>query len=192
MEWLADKLTNYIIKKKIIDSGSYEIYYYGMLTGLELVLCVAICFIIAIYLKSLLEFIVLIGLLFSLRAYVGGIHLKHYLACLICSCLIITFLLIVAHTWNPDIRIAVAVTFITVFLINRLAPEATKERVKDHEEVVFFDKQRKRILFGIAVLDIVFLILELKVFWTLIMYTLLVVLVSMILGICKRMIVNVL
>lgn len=74
---------------------------------------------------------------FSLRAYVGGIHLKHYLACLICSCLIITLLLVVAHTWNPDLRVSVIITAAAFFLINLLAPVATKDRVNDYEEAAF-------------------------------------------------------
>lgn len=183
MEWLADKLTDYIINKEIICKESYEIYRYGMLTGLEMTLCMVICSIIAIHLKSFSEFTVLIMVFFSLRAYVGGIHLKHYPACLLCSCLVITSLLIVAHSWNLDLWITVIATTVILFLIDWLAPVTTKERVNDHEEAVFFNRQRKRILFGIAALDIVFVILGLRVFWSLIMYTMLIVLISMILGI---------
>jgi accessory gene regulator len=186
MNWLADKLTVYIINKKIISSECYEVYQYGMLTGLEMTLCMAICTIIAIHLKSFLEFTVLIAVFFSLRAYVGGIHLKHYPTCLICSCLVITFLLVAAHSWNPDAHVAVSVTFFACTLINWLAPTATKERLNDSEEEAFFNKQRKRILFGIAALDIMFILLKLKVFWSLIMYTMLVVLLSMIFEISKK------
>ncbi len=185
MEWLADNLTNYIIKKDIISSESFEIYRYGMLTGLEMTLCMVICSIIAIHLKSFLEFVILIAVFFSLRAYVGGIHLKHYLACLMCSCLIITLLLVASHTWIPELWVSVIVTSATFFLINLLAPAATKDRVNNYEETVFFNRQRKRILFGIAVLDIVFILLGLKVFWSMMMYTMLVVLISMIIGISK-------
>lgn len=186
MERLADRLTNYIVKKNIIDKESYEIYRYGMLTGLEMTLCMAICFIIAILLKSFLEFIVLVVVFFSLRAYVGGIHLKHYLSCLVCSCLVITFLLVVAQTWKMDLLVAVPVTAASFFVINRLAPSATKGRVNDQEEMVFFRKQRKRILFGVAALDMMFIILGLKIYWSLIMYTMLVVLISMVIGISKN------
>lgn len=100
MEQLAEKLTRYIIKKKIIGKEGYEVYRYGMLTGLEMALCMAICTIIAIYLKSFLEYIILIAVFFSLRAYVGGIHLKHFAACLICSCSIITSLLIATRSFS--------------------------------------------------------------------------------------------
>lgn len=186
MEWLADKLTCYIIKKKSIDDTKYEIYRYGMLTGLEVTLCMAICIIIAIHLKSFLEFIVLIAVLFSLRAYVGGIHLKHYLACLFCSCFIITLLLFTARYWSLSLKVAMIVTMVAFFLIYRLAPITTKEKVNDKEEGVFFDGQRKRILLGIAVLDIGFMVLRLKIYWSLIMYTMLVVLISMVLGIRKN------
>lgn len=186
MEWLADKLTNYIIKKNNIESESYEVYHYGMLTGLEMTLCMAICSIIAIHLKSFLEFIVLLVVFFSLRAYVGGVHFKNYFACLICSCSVITFLLTIARFWILDMRVTLIVTMVTIVLINWLAPVATKERVYDTDEAVFFNKQRKRVLLGIVILDIIFIIFEYNAFCSLIMYTMLVVLVSMIIGIYKN------
>lgn len=38
MERIADKLTHYIIKSRIIGEGDYEIYRCGILTGLEMTL----------------------------------------------------------------------------------------------------------------------------------------------------------
>lgn len=186
MEWLADKLTNYIIHNKNVDKESFEVYRYGMLTGLEMTLCMAICAIIAILLKSFLEFIILIAVFFSLRAYVGGIHFKKYFACLICSCLIITFLLVAARCWNPDMGVNVFITLTSIVLINGLAPVTTKERVNDADEAAFFDKQRKRILLGIVILDIVFIIYKLDAFYSLIMYIMLAILISMVLEIIKK------
>lgn len=185
MEWLADKLTIYIINKKVISRESYKIYCYGFLTGMEMILCVMICTIIAVYLKSFGEFLILITVFFSLRAYVGGIHLKHYFLCLICSCFVITFLLVASHLWVPNEYVAATVTSFTAFLIIKLAPLATRERIGDPEEAAFFNKQRKHIFFVIALLDLFFLIFDLDVFWSLIMYTMLVVLFSMLLGLYK-------
>ncbi len=64
MEELADKLARYIVKMGVIGKEDYEIYRYGLLIGLEMTLCMAICSIIAIYLKSFLEFVVLIAAFF--------------------------------------------------------------------------------------------------------------------------------
>lgn len=86
----------------------------------------------------------------------------------------------------PDLCVAIIVTFITLLLINWLAPMATKCSVSDSCEEIFFNRQRKRILAGIVGLDVVFIILELKEYWSLIMYTMLVILISMILGLRKR------
>lgn len=185
MEQLAEKLTRYIIKKEIISKEEYELYRYGMLTGLEMALCMAICTIIAIYLKSFLEYIVLIAVFFSLRAYVGGIHLKHFASCLICSCSVITSLLIAANLFSVYLLVALGVTVITMFVISRLAPLATKENANDREQIIFFAKQRRRILIAIAILDIVFAILGCKILWSLITYTMLMILFSIILKIVK-------
>lgn len=184
MDTLADKLTRYIIKKEIIDQENYGVYRYGMLTGLEMALCMAICTSIAIYLKSFFQFMVLIAVFFSLRAYVGGLHLKRFTACLACSCAVITLLLVAARSFIPDLHLALGVTVIMLLAISVLAPLATRDRTD--EEAAFFAKQRIRILIIITILDGVFVILGLKEFWSLIMYALMTILLSMVLGIVKK------
>lgn len=186
MNKIADRLTRYIIKNEIIDKEDYETYRYGMQTGLEMTICMALCTFISIYLKLFLEFAVLVAVFFSLRAYVGGLHLRHFLTCLICSCLIITLLLLLARSFTLDSRIAVGVTVITLYVINLMAPLATKDRPQDQEETAFFAKQRRRIYFAIIILDIAFAIFNFREMCSLIMYTIIIVLFSMILGLIKR------
>lgn len=186
MDKLADKLTRYIIEKGLIIEEEYEIYRYGMLTGLEMTLCMAICTVMAIHLKAFLEFIVLIAVFFSLRAYVGGIHLKHFSTCLLCSCITIVIILIIAHTDISNKYVYLGISIIELLLVSKLAPSTTKDRVNDKDEAFFFAKQRMKILIAIAIVDVLFTILNMKEFISLIMYTLSVVLLSMVLGVLKK------
>ncbi len=109
--------------------------------------------------------------------------MKHFWACLLCSCLVITSLLISARWFYVDFPTAITVTIAVLFAVNCLAPLATRESVNDREEAVYFAKQRKRIFILLIIAELIFMILDFKQLWSLIMYTVLIVLASMILGI---------
>ena len=186
MEWLADKLTRYIVQKEHICKEKYAIYRYGMLTGLETLSCMAICVIISIALNAFCELLVLFMVFFSLRAYVGGIHLTHFIACLVCSCSIVFFLLFASQHWKIPVKLAIVITVIGLLAIKLFAPLATKEMVCDQESVLFFYKQRNKVLLGIFVCDVIFVLLKLEVLWSLILYAILVVLISILLEIGRQ------
>ena len=183
---LADKLTSYILKQNIIKEEDYAIYKYGMLTGLEMILCLAICFGIAIYIKSFLEFIILVTIFFSLRAYVGGIHTRHYISCLICSCTVIISLLIVSKVLVPPCCVSWIITGTTLLVINALAPASVGEKLSEKKESIFFEKQRKNILVSIAVMDTIFMVLTFSRYLALIMFAMSAILISVVLGLLKN------
>lgn len=183
MNQLADKLTLYIIKCKLITEDDYEMYKYGMLTGLELIICVFISALISICMGEFLEFVILTAVFFSLRAYVGGIHMRNFSTCLICSCSVICVLLELANTFVLNPIVSVLVTFFNLVIINRLAPYATEEYINDQKEERYFALQRNKILFVVFVVDIIFLFLGLKTFLSLLLYASFTIIISMALGI---------
>ena len=123
---------------------------------------------------------------FSLRAYVGGIHLTHFITCLVCSCSIVFFLLFASQHWKIPVKLAIVITVIGLLAIKLFAPLATKEMVCDQESVLFFNKQRNKVLLGIFVCDVIFILLKLEVLWSLILYAILVVLISILLEIGRQ------
>ncbi len=190
MDRLADKLTCYIISQNIISKDDYDVYKYGMQTGLEMILCMAICSIVTIYMKSFFEFLMVISIFFSMRAFVGGIHLKHFITCLTCSFIVINSILILPKFYIPYKSDSLIFTWICLLSIILLTPEAIKNSVKDQEEWIYLDKQRKRILIGIAILGLVLWMFNLTKLLSLIFYTTMAVCISMVLEIIKNRCLN--
>ena len=85
MEVLAERLTNYIINHGIIKREDYAVYKYGLQTGMEMCLCLGTCAIVAIYLNLFMYFLIFSLAFCPLRAYVGGIHMKHFFSCYLAS-----------------------------------------------------------------------------------------------------------
>lgn len=185
MNLLAERLTHYIIKKNAVSEKDYEAYKYGMLTGMEILLFVAISSVIALYLKSFLEFAISIGVFCLLRSYVGGMHFKSYAVCLVCSCFVISLVLILAKYLMVGRPMLLLGTGVTLLLIEKLDPVVTQQSSDDKEEQRYFEKQRHKILLGIMGINIFFIILQ-PHFAAAIFYTMLAIWISMILGIAKN------
>ena len=81
MEVLADFLTNYIVEKRAISKEDYEIYRYGLLTGLEILICMAVCFFIGMQMGMMVQCMIFLLVFFSLRSFLGGLHMNSFMAC---------------------------------------------------------------------------------------------------------------
>ena len=57
MENIAKLLTGYLVKNKSIMQEDYEICKYGLLTGIEIFVCVIVCYAIAICLDGVKFFL---------------------------------------------------------------------------------------------------------------------------------------
>lgn len=102
MEYLAQKLTLFILKNGLIDEENTEIYNYGFQCFLEISLSTISCIIIAFFLHMIPECIFFFLLFIPLRSYGGGFHMETFFACFVGSCLILTAsLLAVKHIYLP-------------------------------------------------------------------------------------------
>ena len=145
MRFLADKLTQFIMVRGIIREEDYALYHYGLQTGMEVMICVIISVIIAFKLGILLQAFVVAVVLFALRAYICGIHMKKYISCLISSTLLITVGPFLVNNISLSKNITVAVSIVLMALLHKLS-YVTIAYHSDEEEIQFFTKQRKRIL----------------------------------------------
>lgn len=180
MDTLADRLTIYIIEQGIVDEDDYAMYKYGLQTGLEMGSCILAGTFIAIYLKSFIEFLIFILVFFPLRAYVGGIHMKHFYSCFLCSCItIIVGLLVSRINEEADCKIFVGM-IIVMFVIHKLA-FFTTEKQAERKAVLYYALQRKRILITIGLFAYVLLRMNLQKMFILVFYALVVTLGSVIL-----------
>ncbi|MBQ9934979.1 MAG: accessory gene regulator B family protein [Lachnospiraceae bacterium] len=145
MRNLADKLTQFIMVKGIIHEEDYALYHYGLQTGMEVMLCVIISVVIAAKLGILMQSFVVAVVLFALRAYICGIHMKKYIACLISSTVLITVGPFLVNNISLSKNEIIAVSIVLMALLHKLS-YVTIAYHSDEEEIQFFTKQRKRIL----------------------------------------------
>lgn len=145
MRFLADKLTQFIMVKGIIREEDYALYHYGLQTGMELMICIVISVIIATKLGILLQSFIVAAVLFALRAYICGIHMKKYIPCLISSTVLITVGPFLVNNISLSKNIIIAISIVLMVLLHKLS-YVTIAYHSEHEEIQFFTKQRKRIL----------------------------------------------
>lgn len=182
MERFAKKITDYILFKGVIEKKDYEIYKYGLETGLETMLCVIVSLLISIYLESVSEFLVFIAMFFPLRAYVGGIHMKRFYACFICSCTVITIGLLFTKYVKWDENSIFLIIMMLMFAIYKLALLSTT-RQDTKKDAMYYAKQRKKILICIWIIAFVGWLFQTTELLMLILYVMTVVLGSLILEI---------
>lgn len=93
MEEISIKATDVLLKKNYIEESMYSIYQYGIQMALEIgcsfITSVIICFMWGKVMEGILFFVVFI----PLRTFLGGIHLKSYWGCYVCSCLTLIIML---------------------------------------------------------------------------------------------------
>lgn len=158
MDFISNKLTDYIVKKGVIHEEDYAIYHYGLLTGMEVLLCALLSIIISSLLDVLLQSFVVAIVLFSLRAYICGIHMKKYISCLIWSTSVLT-LGAYAATFIPLARdVLFVICLIMLPIIHKLS-YYTVAYNSQSDEIPFFTKQRKRIILGIFIFVTVLFVL---------------------------------
>ena len=182
MEYWAKRMTDYILKQKVIEEEDYAIYKYGLQTGMEMSLCVIITAVIAIIMDSFLEYIVLMIMFFPLRAYVGGIHLKAFHSCFVCSCVVLTLGLWFAKKSTLDGWVMILPIWILMFVNHRLAYLTTAKKT-DEEDIKFYASQRRKIMMILCICLLIFQIVGLDRWIALMLYMLVVIFGSVVLEI---------
>lgn len=177
MVLLADKITDYLISRGVIAGEDYSIYHYGFQTGIELFICLFAGTIIACILNIFFEFIVVLSVLLPLRAYICGIHMKSFISCFFCSVVLVTCGPLLARNIMLSKLCIILVCIGIAVVLDRLAFITTKYQ-SDSEEVVFFARQRKRILVCILLILVLFSIFDAKGLMKQVLYALVVALVS--------------
>lgn len=159
MSKFADKITNYIMNKGIIDPDDYDIYHYGFQTGIELIICLTVSAIIAGFMDLFIEYVVVLSVLLPLRAYVCGIHMERFVSCFLCSVILVTCGPYVIQKVLINKEIMLALSIVVMIILHNLSHITTKAQC-DSDEVRFFTIQRKRILIYIFILQGVFFLIS--------------------------------
>lgn len=141
MEYLAKKLTNYILEKGMITEDMIEVYQYGFLCFLELSASTLCSILIALFLDMIPECLFFFLLFIPMRSFGGGLHMKTYLACFIGSCLILVSTLLAVKYLTIPLIPALVLYLFTAILILLIGPVDHPNREVDAQDNRTFIKR---------------------------------------------------
>ncbi len=139
----------YIIKRlitnKLISEEEVEIYKFGLESLiLKLLHCVSyLC--IGIYLKQLLELIIIATVLIPLRRSAGGYHAKTKVGCYIFSCMFIICILLALQGIHNRFMWWIALA-ISDLLIIKMSPVDNDNKKLDKSEIDYYTKKSRLVL----------------------------------------------
>lgn len=143
MRQIANNLTNYLIRMQLIQDTDAEIYQYGLLRGLELILNIIVSILVSLILDMFWEGLFFFVFFVPLRSYAGGLHLKHYISCFFLSLITFTAALFVAKYYNIVSVSLVILFFILIVAILLLYPVENRNREVNEKENIYFYKKMK-------------------------------------------------
>ena len=179
MRFLADYLAEYIVNKKHLKEGQFEIYRFGFLVAFELIICILSSMLIAILLAAFFEYLYVLVVLFTLRFYFGGFHFQHCFSCFILSTFVLDFPLVIMDyfVFHQIIYIILFLSCIfALFLGVRLSEHSDFKSVREN---LFFLKKRRIIIIVITLLNTYFLIFKIEKYLFLSIFCILIVAVSL-------------
>lgn len=152
MRWLSEKITEYVIETGVVSKELYAVYQYGFQIGLEMFCCLSVCFLIAIYLHLIPDFLIITGIFILLRTYAGGVHLDSFGACFICSVIVQTATLLIGIKYPIPIEFAWFIIALNSTLIYKFSPVESINRELDKEEKEHCRKVTLKIIISILVI----------------------------------------
>lgn len=154
--------------------------------GEDFTTCVIVCYAIAICLDMFRECTVLLLLFFSLRSFVGGLHMSSFNACFVCSCTVVSLILIMVKYCSLPKVISVFISACGIAIIFFLKPVENKNRPTEEKERKLFS-HRTRLILLLTVLSVVlFYFGGFHSHLMTVTYTLVAIIISMFLGRIKN------
>jgi accessory gene regulator B len=185
MEYVSEKLTEYIVSKGIIKREDYALYFYGIQTGLEAAVCIIAAMLIAVVTKSFIEYLIVLCVLMPIRSYTGGIHMKKFYSCFLCSVLVLTGSPVFIRAVTISARWGMVLSVLCMVVLHKLSYITTKQN-SDEAGVKYFAEKRIRIFIVIMAALIIFYKLNLQVYIQLVFYALAFSLLTVVLEIIRK------
>lgn len=183
---IAEILADYVIKKGVVKEDEREVYEYGFLVALEMLLCLITCFIISVFLHTIPEYILFFVVFIPLRSYAGGLHLDNYWSCFFLSCLTFFAIMILGKYLKLSIHVAFIILVLLEFAVYSMYPVENVNRVIDIDENKQFKKRLQQFLLVDGIIGIVCVIFDNCAYLKIIDLTFFMVVITMAIGKCKK------
>jgi len=143
----ALRVSNYLVTQKIIEEQRQELYTFGIIQMLDLLLNIITVIVIGLCSQMLLQVILFMLAYASIRCYAGGYHAKTKFRCYLCSVAMFIVILPLIHIITDRPLISIIVAMMTSTIIFILAPvEHQNKPLRENEKNVY--RRRARIFTG--------------------------------------------
>lgn len=182
MDNIAKGLTDYVIRKGMVDEADRGIYEYGFTITIEVGLFALVSLFMTLCLHMFAEGVLFFIIFAPLRSYAGGLHLEKYLSCFVLSCLTFSGILLVVRYVQIPIYFSLIAFFLLEIVVYALYPVENANREVDSEEDIYFRKKLKLFLILDILIAVVCVALKKDGYILMITATFLMVAVTMMLG----------
>ena len=156
------------------SSEEEEVYRYGLRVWIEMLIYLMCCFFISVFIGMIKEFFFFFGIFYSIRSYVGGLHMNSYIKCLSVSCMVFVVTMLLAKYFNMKVYVSMCLIIVSLYLIYILVSKDDGEA----NELNFYIKRIKRSTCCILLLSSFLAIGRQYQILTLVAFTLIVILLS--------------
>ncbi len=101
MKKISKEIALLLKEKKYFDESMIDVYVYGIQMLFEVMISLIASIIICLTLKMPVEGLIFFIIFIPLRSYLGGIHMKTFIGCFICSCLTLLIILLLVKFVFP-------------------------------------------------------------------------------------------
>lgn len=180
---VADRITNYLLARKVIRCEEYDIYHYGVVSGTELLFCLFINLALAVRIDCLPEFLIFSISFASLRSFTGGVHMKTYISCFLCTTLLVHAILLISSRCLLTIPILLVCYVCSTIVILAVISRQVKEQNTD--EMVYFKKKVVKILLVNFIAFVIFMLLDKREYTSVLALAVFVIVAAMLPAISK-------
>ena len=162
MENISEKLVGYMLRNKVISEDDKEIYLFGLVLMLRVLLNTVTLILIGLWFNMLAVSAIFVCFSLFIRSYSGGFHSDNPVICYLISTSSIILLLISIklQIWNVYISGILVILSTVIFLI--YAPVGHKNKILEDIESKIYRRRLLKIVFGLLCLMSIFTISNLK------------------------------
>ncbi len=178
MEKVYSNIATWLVKNTEGTNDDFDIYKYGLQTGFEQFIYIITCLTIALILNSAIPMILIIAILFLVRAYIGGFHFENALPCYLFSVATSISILVLSN-----ITIGNKFTFLLgniLLIIVSYVCLSNDSKDLEKDEYKFYLKKLSRNLILIFILNIIMFLFSRNQELRIVCYTLVFVITSFI------------
>lgn len=179
------KLVNKLIALKVIKKEDTDLYEYSISILKNYILFFIIVFLVNLFTENYITTFIFLFIFFLLRKYTGGLHMESSTNCLIFSILLTLIIPYIAELLKLTVPIILGSQLVISLLIALFPIIETPQKYVSSQEKKIYKKKSMYILFSFYLLNIIFIPLNLTKYSVVVVFTLLISLISILLGFVK-------